>query len=459
MIIALDRPHSVCGESHQRYLVYLPREDTARFHSHSRAADRASGHLLPALAAAAAAVFQCLVLVAVAIAAAKYLLHALAAATAWLSLVRAAAAAAAVCLFHVLAAAAKAQCLLHALAAAAAWLFLVRATAAAAVCLFHAPAAAATAQCLLHALAAAAAAWLLLIRCHPGRRSVSVSCPRRRDPCRRFSPPTPPPDGRVFGLFSTPLMPLLQRRVTAPPPLSTRACLGPPPSYNMLAAAWPPAAGQTAASRRYCLLRRRGARSPTHTFPHSPLPSAPPHYPPSITLHPHTQLALLNFHNTLPYPPWPELYQRRLHRRRQDGAVAHLAQLLAAFPRCRDLPDSSAARWLTGQTKSPLGISIKRDVDCPPDLANSCWASLLSPPSPPPPFPSPYQLHPVPPSSLLTTPPHAPTDTPHSRHALTHTHAHARLHILPHDARRGSSYYARSGSPSSHIELRLVPTL
>ena len=73
--------------------MYLPREDTARFHSHSRAAVRASGRLLPALAAAAAAaaaVLQSLVLAAVAVAAAKYLLHALAAATVWLSLVRAA---------------------------------------------------------------------------------------------------------------------------------------------------------------------------------------------------------------------------------------------------------------------------------------------------------------------------------------------------------------------------------
>ena len=80
--------------------MYLPREDTTRFHSHSLAAVRASGRLLPTLSAAAAAVFQPLVLAAVAVAAAKYLLHALAAAAAWLLLVRAATSKA-VCLFHV----------------------------------------------------------------------------------------------------------------------------------------------------------------------------------------------------------------------------------------------------------------------------------------------------------------------------------------------------------------------
>jgi hypothetical protein len=132
--IALGRQHSVCDASHQGYMVYLPGEDTARFHSHSPASDRASGRLLPAFAAAAAAVFQFLVLAAVAVAAAKYLLHALATATVSLSLVRAAGT---VCLFHVFAAAATAQCPLHALAAAAAWLLLVCAAAAAAVCLFH----------------------------------------------------------------------------------------------------------------------------------------------------------------------------------------------------------------------------------------------------------------------------------------------------------------------------------
>ncbi len=35
--------------------------------------------------------------------------------------------------------------------------------------------------------------------------------------------------------------------------------------------------------------------------------------------------------------------RRRRHRRRHDGAVAHLSQLPAAFPHCRDLPDSSLA--------------------------------------------------------------------------------------------------------------------
>jgi hypothetical protein len=192
----------VCDGSHQEYLVYFPMEDTARFHSHSRAADRAPGRLLPALAAVAAAVFQSLVLAAVAVAAAKYLLHALAAAAAWLLLVRAAAAAA-VCLFHVLAAAAKAQCLLHALAAVAAWLLLVRAAAAAAVCLFHVLAAETPAEGSRRLLAAnTAAGW-----------------------------------ASVFGSFWTPPMPLMPRRLAASPPLSTRACLQPPPSYNMLAAA------------------------------------------------------------------------------------------------------------------------------------------------------------------------------------------------------------------------------
>ena len=89
--------------THTKDTWYLPREDTARHHSRSRAADSASGRLLPALAAAAAAVSQPLVFAAVAVAVAKCLLHALAAAAAWLLLVRATAAAA-VCLFHVLAA-------------------------------------------------------------------------------------------------------------------------------------------------------------------------------------------------------------------------------------------------------------------------------------------------------------------------------------------------------------------
>jgi hypothetical protein len=46
----------MCDASHQGYLVYLPGEDTARFHSHSRAGDRASRQLLPALAEATTAV-------------------------------------------------------------------------------------------------------------------------------------------------------------------------------------------------------------------------------------------------------------------------------------------------------------------------------------------------------------------------------------------------------------------
>jgi hypothetical protein len=43
----------------------------------------------------------------------------------------------------------------------------------------------------------AAARWVACSRRRRSRR-VSVSCPPRRDLCRRFSPPTPPPDGRRY---------------------------------------------------------------------------------------------------------------------------------------------------------------------------------------------------------------------------------------------------------------------
>jgi hypothetical protein len=217
--------------------VYLPREDTARHHSRSRAADSASGRLLPALAAAAAAVSQPLVFAAVAVAVAKCLLHALAAAAAWLSLVRSTDAAA-FCLVHVLAAAARAQCLLHALAAAAAWLLLVRATAAATVCLFH-----------------------VLAAETPAKGS------RRQHRCRM---------GEWFWLV------LDAADVAAAAEVGSNATTidkGVPPASaqlqyasRCLAPGWgldggPPPPLPAALSRR---------RSPTHTFPHSPLPASPP---------------------------------------------------------------------------------------------------------------------------------------------------------------------------------------
>jgi hypothetical protein len=36
---------------------------------------------------------------------------------------------------------------------------------------------------------------------------------------------------------------------------------------------------------------------------------------------------------------------------------------------------SLTACWLTGQAKSPLDVTAKKDVDCLQDLAQSCWAS------------------------------------------------------------------------------------
>jgi hypothetical protein len=81
---------------------------------------------------------------------------------------------------------------------------------------------------------------------------------------------------------------------------------------------------------------------PTHLHPHR-TPSTPPHTFP------------LQSRETLPPPPISGSPQaetgspvhchgwRRRHWSRHDGAVAHLARLPGAAPRCRDLSDSSLA--------------------------------------------------------------------------------------------------------------------
>jgi len=109
------------------------------------------------------------------------------------------------------------------------------------------------------------------------------------------------------------------------------------------------------------------------------------------------------------------------------------------------------ACWLTGQTKSPLGIFTNWDVDCSPDLAHSCWASLLSPPFP---AHTNFALSHLPPCSR---PLHTHLQTHHTPDTPSHTHTltHASLSCL---TTRGSSLYARSGFPASHIEPRPVPT-
>jgi hypothetical protein len=119
--------------------------------------------------------------------------------------------------------------------------------------------------------------------------------------------------------------------------------------------------------------------------------------------------------------------RRRCHRRRRDGAVAHLSQLPAASPRCPDLPDGSLADRADN-------VAAERDVDCPPDPAHSCWASLFPsslPPSLPlpplpcllPPFPQTHTHLKTPP---ITTPLY--THTRHTRpaHTYTNTHTHPR---------------------------------
>lgn len=169
-----------------------------------------------------------------------------------------------VCLSLVLAAdaVAAAKCLLHDLAAAALRMFLVRAAAAAEVCLFHAR--------------AAAAMWLLFVRATAVTVCLSQQCV-----CFMLAPSRPLPKALdainavgwacVSGLYSTPPMLLLQQSVTLPPP-STRACL----SLRQATIGWPlrrcltPTGGQAAALRRQCFLCRRGSADVPHTLSNTP---------------------------------------------------------------------------------------------------------------------------------------------------------------------------------------------
>ena len=151
--------------------------------------------------------------------------------------------------------------------------------------------------------------------------------------------------------------------------------------------------------------------------------------------------------------------RRRRHRRRHDGAVAYLAQPPAAFPRCRDLPDSSLADR-AGQEPSRCRRREGRGLSAGPGPFMLGLLATPLPPSPSPPLPLPppnlpnfTPSHPPPSSQNLHThlQTHHTPDTPSHTHTLTH----ASLSCL---TTRGSSLYARSGFPASHIEPRPVPT-
>ena len=80
-----------------------------------------------------------------------------------------------------------------------------------------------------------------------------------------------------------------------------------------------------------------------------------------------------------------------------------------------------SARWLIGQDQSPLGVATEWDVDCPPDVAHSSWASSfhlpsLTPPSPPPPS-----------QQSTLPPPDSHTHPPYTTHTHTYTHTRAPL--------------------------------
>ena len=124
--------------------------------------------------------------------------------------------------------------------------------------------------------------------------------------------------------------------------------------------------------------------------------------------------------------------RRRRHRSRHDEAVAHLAQLPAAAPRCRDLSDSSLADR-AGQEPSRCRRREGHGLSAGP--GPFMLGLIIPPPSPPlppsPTFPTP-PTHPSPHPHPLHT--HLHQDTHHTPYLPTHEHtqARARLH-----ARRG----------------------
>jgi hypothetical protein len=128
--------------------------------------------------------------------------------------------------------------------------------------------------------------------------------------------------------------------------------------------------------------------------------------------------------------------RRRCHRRRHDGDVAYLAQLPAAAPRCRDLPDSSLADR-EGQAPSRRCCCREgRGLSAGPGPL--MLGLLVIPPPPPLPDPLPSPNHPIftsshpPPCSQNL---HTHLQTHHTPDKPSNTHAHARLPILPHDPR------------------------
>ena len=112
--------------------------------------------------------------------------------------------------------------------------------------------------------------------------------------------------------------------------------------------------------------------------------------------------------------------RRRRHRNRHDGTVAHPAQLPAATPRCRNLPDSSLAARV-GREPSRCRRREGRGRSAGP---GPFTLGLPIPPPPPPPSPSlPTLLPPTPPlHTHLRT--HYTLD-PHTHTPDTYTYPHA----------------------------------
>ena len=128
-----------------------------------------------------------------------------------------------------------------------------------------------------------------------------------------------------------------------------------------------------------------------------------------------------------------------------DGRDTHVSALsrtcvrgqhrYAAGP-SQGLPDSSLA---DRAGREPSCVAAVRDVDCPPDLAHSRWASSF--PLPPSPLSqTSFHTH----TQHLHFPPHIQHASPHTLHtrhvphthpARTHTHKHTRPSARPSDAR------------------------